>query len=76
MTAGASVDAVSIKDIKMSPALNFYEGLDDIKEVETIKAELAKKIQSLLHIFIGTSILELLIESAIVLLIVNIKLLT
>ena len=35
MTAGASVDAVSIKDIKMSPALNFYEGLDDIKEVET-----------------------------------------
>ena len=30
MTAGASVDAVSIKDIKMSPALNFYEGLDDI----------------------------------------------
>ena len=35
MTVGASVDAVSIKDIKMSPALNFYEGLDDIKEVET-----------------------------------------
>ena len=35
MTAGASVDAVSIKDIKMSPSLNFYEGLDDIKEVET-----------------------------------------
>ena len=33
MTAGASVDAVSIKDIKMSPSLNFYEGLDDIKEV-------------------------------------------
>ena len=35
MTVGASVDAVSIKDIKMSPALNFYEGLDDLKEVET-----------------------------------------
>jgi hypothetical protein len=35
MTVGASIDAVSIKDIKMSPALNFYEGLDDIKEVET-----------------------------------------
>ena len=35
MTVGASVDRVSIKDIKMSPALNFYEGLDDIKEVET-----------------------------------------
>ena len=35
MTVGASVDAVSIKDIKMSPALNFYEGLDDVKEVDT-----------------------------------------
>ena len=33
MTAGASVDAVSIKDIKMSPSLNFYEGLDDIKKL-------------------------------------------
>ena len=35
LTVGASVDAVSIKDIKMSPALNFYEGLDDLKEIET-----------------------------------------
>ena len=35
MSVGASVDAVSIKDIKMSPSLNFYEGLDDVKEVET-----------------------------------------
>ena len=35
MTVGSSVDAVSIKDIRMSPSLNFYEGLDDIKEVES-----------------------------------------
>ena len=34
LTTSSSMDAVSIKDIKMSPALNFYEGLDELKEIE------------------------------------------
>jgi len=34
LSVGASVDRVSIRDIRMSAALNFYEGLDYLKEIE------------------------------------------
>ena len=35
LSVGASVDRVSIRDIRTSASLNFYEGLDYLKEVES-----------------------------------------
>jgi len=35
LSVGASVDRVSIRDIRISASLNFYEGLDYLKEVES-----------------------------------------